>query len=285
MNIYIEYVLIDNFVITYLFLYLTSKILKSNLNSWRLAIASFVGAIFAVVQPLVDFQSFYLLAYKLLVGLLIVVICIKTFHIRKIIFTYATFLLVTFVCGGTMYGLIISLGGNVAIDYYSINFPVGFVVLFIFGICYLFGKLSKYIFRSERSSNVYEVFVSVGNYSSNLKLYLDTGNSLKCNKNNLPVVVIGEKNLCPLFDKSQRNLMMIGLFSRLGLKDFDYINYGTVSNSCSKLPVFRPDNFSVKIDGIWKEKGVMIGITNTSFSSNNVVAGLISPQALKSEVV
>lgn len=285
MNIYIEYVLIDNFVITYLFLYLTSKILKLNSNKWRWVIASFVGAVFAVIQPFVEFQSIYLLAYKLLVGLLIVIVFIKNFDVRKIIKTYATFLFVTFMCGGAMYGLIVSLGGNVSIDYYSLNFPVGFVILLIFGICYVFGKLSKSIFRIERSNKIYEVFISVGKYNATMKLYLDTGNSLKCNKNNLPVVIIGERSLRKLFHNAERDLIMIGLFSRLGLKDFDYINYGTVSNSCSKLPVFRPDIFSVNIDGLWKEKGVMIGIANISFSSNNIVAGLIGPQALKSEVI
>ena len=54
MTVYVEYVLINNFIIDYVLLYLSQLLAKKHVKKTSTLIASFIGAIISLVYPLVE---------------------------------------------------------------------------------------------------------------------------------------------------------------------------------------------------------------------------------------
>ena len=74
MEIYIEYVLIDNLVINALILLCTKKTLKLKTSWLRLGLSSLLGTVVAVMLPLINISSIFLILIKIGLGVLMVLI-------------------------------------------------------------------------------------------------------------------------------------------------------------------------------------------------------------------
>ena len=60
LEVIIEYVLLDNFVIDCILLYCTNKLLRLPTNKWGIVLASTCGAVFALFSPLLNFDGAYI---------------------------------------------------------------------------------------------------------------------------------------------------------------------------------------------------------------------------------
>ena len=74
MEIYIEYVLIDNFVINYLILLLVKKTMKLKTSIFRMVLSSGIGTIVAVLMPLFSVSNWLFILIKLLLGVSMILI-------------------------------------------------------------------------------------------------------------------------------------------------------------------------------------------------------------------
>lgn len=96
MELYVEYVILNNFLIDYLVLYLTSLAVKRRVLWWRMALSALFGACYAVLAPLIPYP--YDIPLK---ALSLLIMCAIAAGIRKPLIKFTlVFLGITCFMGG-----------------------------------------------------------------------------------------------------------------------------------------------------------------------------------------
>lgn len=224
MNVYIEYVLIDNFVIDFLLLKCTFTITGKKPKNKRLVISSIIGALFALTYPLINAITPIIIAVKILFGLLLVLIsqkytCVKDYYVNVVIF-----FLLTFLTGGAIIGACNLLGIN-----YSSEISIAIMFLPTYIIIKTVIEGVKYIYRrKEEVKNQVEIELIYKNNRVKTQGFIDTGNNLYSKGN--PVVVISKK-------------VFLGL-TKNQLPTFWQMEYATVSGK-GKMLCFNIDEMRI----------------------------------------
>ena len=225
MTIYIEYLLIDNFVIDYVIIMVMEFILKKKFNKFRVIIVSLIGAISAIFLPIIN-SKILLFLYKVLFSLLMVVMLkkydkFKQYCVHIILFYFSTFLM-----GGIMIGLMNLLGieyrmTNVAM--YQLDVPIGIVVILLLLTLALVKIICKVVVsKFKLSKSLYDVTIFCNNERMKIMGYLDTGNHLTYDGGGVIVISIST------FLKLKSGLIMCGIE---GLSNIKYIDVGGIGNS------------------------------------------------------
>lgn len=183
MVVYIEYVLIDNFVIDYLLLKATFVITNLSVKKGRLFLLAFLGAIFALTYPFMQQIGFLLTIIKILFGLLLMLLAtnyksIKSYYVNTLIFFALTFL-----TGGVIIGLSNILGIELGTE-----FSIAIIILPAYLIIKGITELIKYLYRrKDEVAFLYDIELTLNGKVVKTKGFLDTGNGLYYN--NQPVII------------------------------------------------------------------------------------------------
>ena len=231
MIVYIEYVLIDNFVIDYLLLKATFAITGFPCHKGRLFLCAFLGALFALLYPLVPVHSIVLAIVKVLFGLLII-LCSAKFSTRKRAFVSTLiFTLLTFLVGGTILGLT---------SMFNVGAGNEFLVSVIIVPAYLIIKLIVYVIKSlykqkTIKSLTYKTEITAFGKTIKTLGFLDTGNVLFYKDS--PVIVCSKSFF-------KENLLCVN-----ALKTAMEIEISTVSGK-SKMLAIKIDSLKIYIGEI-----------------------------------
>ena len=158
MNIYIEAVFILNFLLDFMILYGTKRILKRNNKIIRVIIGSIVGS-FTTFLLFIDISDLLLLILKLIISIILILI---SFGYRNIIKNTIYFYLLSIIIGGSAYLLNINNGFFLVIS--------SFVVIVIL--------VKEFLSYKEIYSNKYLVTIIIGKKKYKLEGFIDTGNRL-----------------------------------------------------------------------------------------------------------
>ena len=173
MTVYIEYVIIDNLIIDYLILKATFSLMKISYRKRRLFLCAFLGALIALVYPLLEINQIILTLVKILSGLLILLLAndyktVKSFYISAVIFFSLVFL-----TGGAVIGIY-----NIFSIPLSTEISVALVFLPVYLIIKSIGEFIGYFYkRKEIVSFLYKVELKVYGKTLTATGFLDTGNS------------------------------------------------------------------------------------------------------------
>ena len=159
MKIYLDLILIINFIIDYLLLYGTKKILKNKTSIKRILLGSIIGSISSL---LMIYQNNIIM--KILLSILIIII---TFGINKIIKNITYFYLLSIILGGTLYLFDLNI--------YKLNYQILLIISPI--LIYLYIK--ENIKYKNIYLNNYIVEIYINNKLYKLEGMIDTGNELK----------------------------------------------------------------------------------------------------------
>ena len=190
---YIEYVIIDNFIINFLLLKVSMASSRVKTSKLKLCISAGVGTVVAVVMPLFKISGAFLVLIKINLGLLMVLIAGEYLTVKKLGFTLLFFLSYTFLSGGMIIGLFY-LSGVDFIVYFSVNYnsfmPVGISVLLV----YLFTKLTLYLITNLLKSRDIKPFIRkcvivISGKKFKVNGYIDSGNRLFDKNSGLPIIV------------------------------------------------------------------------------------------------
>lgn len=285
MIVYIEYVLIDNMIIDYVILYLTSLIMRTKISIIRLLFGAGIGTIFAFIMPFLNINPFILVIIKMLVGILICICVNKNIQIKALILFYSIFMLMTFVMGGLCIAIIFLLSGELILINYQLDFPMGVVILII---CLYSLYLKKVLYslkkRSKITDYVYDVKLIENGKEVKILAFFDSGNGLFDVESNKPIAIINLSTLIKLITEEQLNYLLIGEYLKSGLKDIHKINYNTVSSS-GNLIVFKVDNVILKENNKLLDVDTMIGVSLNNVVKFNNYDALIGPKILEVENV
>lgn len=265
MEVYIEYVILDNLIINSILIYLTCITLKNKINKYRIMLGSVVGTIFAIVMPFISLNSFLLFIIKMCVGLIIVLSFCK-FKIKDIILSYTLFITYTFLMGGMCFGLMYLLNLNVSANgfiIYNFNIPLSIIILAIF-IYFLI--LKKFVTYKKNILNFsYLVEVKKDDKTIKLQGFLDTGNQIYDDYGN-PIVVISKSSFIKAFPTISLIKIATNNVNNYDLKNSKYIVIST-ANATTKMLTFKCDKMVVFDNKKCNEyNNITIGVSNSNFN-------------------
>ncbi len=229
--IYIDELLILNFIIDYVLLDFTSNILKINTTFIRKVLGCLIGEL-SILYLFVDFNNITLLLFKLFIGILIIRISFIYNDLKTFIKTLIYFYIFSFLLGGTLY-------------YFKIENLIKYE--FILLLIPLFMNIYKYLAYNLKNliNTRYKVTIYLNDgHILYLNGFMDTGNNLIDPITNKKVIIIN-KNI-------QENYILVP--------------YKTVDNA-SLIKCFKPRK--VYIDGLGERKDVLVGIVNKKFIGFN----------------
>ena len=158
MNVYVEEVFILNFLLDFMILYGTKRILKRNNKLIRVVIGSIIGS-FTTFLLFININSFILLILKLLISIILIII---VFGFRNIIKNIIYFYLLSIIIGGSAYLL-------------NIN-NVFFLIISSFIVISILIK--EFLSYKEIFINKYLVTIIINKKKYLLEGFIDTGNRL-----------------------------------------------------------------------------------------------------------
>ena len=187
MQVYIEYVLIDNLVIDYLLLKATFAVTGKAYRRGRLFVCALLGALIALLFPLIESVGAISVIVKILSGLLIVLLASKYDYFRQYYISVVVFFFFTFLSGGAIIGVFSLL--NIS---YSSELSIALMAVPAYII--ISGMLSvvKFLYRRrEIVRAVCDVEIYLKKERVSCKGFFDTGNGLYDGER--PVIVCGER--------------------------------------------------------------------------------------------
>lgn len=189
MEIYIEYALAENFLIDAMLLWLSLKAARQKIYFWRIALASALGAAFAVVFPLLPFGKTLAYILKFAAGILLCLVAVKGKGAGRYAITAALFFGFSFALGGALLAVYSAFSIDYTASdggYLTESVPVGLVLsgCFVFAVCSV--SLVRRLYRRRALRRfVYPCKVTLGGRSVKADGFLDSGN--RAAQNGIPV--------------------------------------------------------------------------------------------------
>ena len=204
---YIELIFIINFLIDYLILYSTKKLLKINCTWYRLIIGSLIGSLTTFIL-LIKISNLELIIIKIILSILLIII---SFGKRNILRNIFYFYLLSIIYGGSIY--LFNLNNTKYYLYY--------LIILIPVISYLIiNELTNIRFNYQ---DKYKVTIYYHNKKYQLDGFIDTGNRL----------------ISPI---SRKSIILVNL--NLKVKEVIYVPYKAL-NSEGIIPCIKPERLII----------------------------------------
>lgn len=248
MKIYVDIVMIINFILDFILLLGVSIILKRNANIKRVMLGAFIGGL-SIIVLFIPMNSIELFIYKMVTSIIMVLV---TFKFRSIRYTFINILylyILSIFLGGFLYFLndqfCIKRNGLV-----FINNKFSITILFILVVSPI--VIYLYVKQLKSLKNIYNNYISVCIYYNNNFIncigYMDSGNNLSYLSND--VILLDKRKM--IFDISK----------------YLYVPLVTVSGE-SIIKAFKPDKVLINNKKI---KKVLVGIIdNISMDGVDVI--------------
>ena len=281
MDIYVEYVLLDNLVIDYLLLYYTNKILGLKCqHSWILLLGAIFGAVCSVLLPLLPVIPFISLLLKFFLSCLLVFFLGKVSSIRDFINKILTFYLLTFALGGISYAVLALMNAKFTngLLTYDASLPLGVILLVVFVYIRIIEYIARVIYKKRNLIPfIRDISLIIDNRQINMKGLLDSGNGLIERRTGLPVVIISLTTLMRVYKlKDIQTAIESGKSDKI--KNVRFINYSTVAGTSKKMLIFDADELILKDEN--KEisiKNFALGLCMHDFKSKDDFEILLNP--------
>lgn len=206
MTIYADVLVALNILITYILVVAVRVFCKIPTNKWAVMLGSLVGGFSSLIIFWENMGIALSIAFKLASAGVIVAISFLPESIRIFLKTYSGFFLVSFLFGGAVYGLQITLkpqnilyyNGIVYFDM-SISYLVG-CVLSVYGVFLMADYL---ITKNTYKGGKCQITITYNNKSVSMVGFVDTGNTLTDGMSGKPVIVAELSAVTPLFSREE----------------------------------------------------------------------------------
>jgi len=259
--VYIDILIIENFIVNLFLLLNTMKLLRYEYDK-KIYLSALLGSIYTLVI-LFEKNIFTSLVFKILVVVLMIILINKNLDFKKIIKTTITFFLLSFTLCGLAFALSLMDNPFNILETFSIyNFKVKSLILSLM-IIYIF-SLRIFELIKDRSlikNFIFDIEIKDEKLTIYLKGFLDTGNALREPVTNLPCIIIENDILESLtFINNERY----------------FINFNTISENGS-LEGIKTSNIRIKQeDSDWRNIEAIICSCKKKLSKENEFNALLS---------
>jgi len=293
--IYAEYLLLENFVINYIILYVTKRFTRTETHKFRLILASAIGAIYTLVVFFQSLRFMTKIIVKLSVSILIIIIAFNPAKVKKFVKLFATFYVVAFVFAGASLALFYLIDVDTYVGngiFFIKDFPITILFFAIVVSFILFKFTWEYIqTRLSKSKTFIPLTIDLNNKRVEIIALLDTGNSLNDPITHNPVIVVQFSAIKALLPEKVQNIFIKYKENNLDVVsavmsetsnelNFRLIPFKSIGKENGMLLGFKPDRVIIKSDDDKLISDIIIGIYNNSFSNDNDYNALLHPEIL-----
>lgn len=195
MEIYLDIVLIENFVIDMFILLITAKLMHIKHNNKSLILASSLGALYTVVSVFPELKIFSLFPFQILVGWIMIRILLERNNFKVELKATGIYILIAFLLSGISFGF--STWENkysFEHSYVISNASMQYLLISIILVYIISDRVLSYLRERALITNfIYEVELYIRGVRYVVRGFLDTGNELKESITNLPCIIVEEK--------------------------------------------------------------------------------------------
>jgi stage II sporulation protein GA (sporulation sigma-E factor processing peptidase) len=226
MIVYIDALIIENFIVNYFLLYITSRTVRIKLSVKWLALPAAIGAAYVITKIYPGLIIFTNLIFKLLVASVMILIAFRKKDILFNIKAFLIYMLYTMLTAGLCIFSVINQQSTLDNFISMQDFDYKNLMLCLMIIYMILDRLVMYIKdRKDINSLMFTVDIVLGDGEKQVIAFLDTGNELREPATNLPVMII-EKDYLKDFN--------------LNKVDKLYIPYQVVNGQIGNLIGFKP---------------------------------------------
>lgn len=229
MEIYIEWIFILNYLLDFIILYGTKRLLNYRVKVNRLLLGSLFGAC-SIYFLFISISSFYLFLIKIIMAIIIIII---TFGFKNFFKNLFYFYFISICIGGSIYLL----------DIQS-NYTLTMIMIFVLSIFIIFILYYELNIYKNVDSYRYIVKIYYHNKLYELEGFLDTGNMLKS-------------------PYSGDSILLVDI--NIPSKRFIYIPFKALNNT-GVIPCIRPDRVVINNTLF---NNCLIGLAKDKFSFNH----------------
>lgn len=231
MVVYWEYAFVENFMLDGLLVYLALKCARGKVHVWRLLLAAVLGAVEAIVFPLISLPVWCAYLIKFSGGALLILIAVSGGTPKTYLVASAAFFSLTFALGGLLTAVysFFDVAYEEGSGYLVEGAPVGLILggAGIFAVAVTAAARAFYRYKKVQQ-NLFECHLSHGERQVHWRGLADSGNCLSFHM--APVCVISAQAAFALFGRD--------------LKEVGRIHVGTV-NGGREAPVFCCERMQV----------------------------------------
>ncbi len=301
MEIYLDIIILENIVINYLILLVTSKFSKNKASNLRLLLGALLGSAYLVLMILLPEMKIYTTVLsKLLLSVAMVAVTFSFSKISAFFKTMVIFYACTFLFAGAGFAFLFFRQGGGVVRNGVVLSPLSFLntkwseLLLALAVTFIILRVVWDVIQNRflREKVLVRLCIAFDRKAIELFALVDTGNSLHDPLTNMPVVVVefnAIKELLPedirsIFEKDSENdlntvtttISCSAWFSR-----FRLIPFTSLGRENGMLIGFKPDYIEI---GNEKEKkgvsDVIVGIYNRALSRNEQYRALLNPELM-----
>ncbi len=197
MKIYLDIVLLENFIMNYIIIFSTAMISKSKINHLKIAMASLLAGLYSILNYIWNLGNLENVLIKILISILIVLIGLENRKLKTMLKQLVLFYLVSFTFGGISFMLLflvnpanIVFQNGLLVGSYPLKITIigGIVGFFVIAVV-------SYIIkdRLRTKSMLCDLEIAYKGKYRKMKTMIDTGNLLKEPISQTDVIIV-EKN-------------------------------------------------------------------------------------------
>jgi len=297
LEVYGEYLFIENLLMNWLILHLTAYFSKENIPKYKLWLGAAVGAIYAFVFFFPSLKFLYSLIMKIIISMLIIVITFMPYKFKIFFKLIAIFYLISFMFGGAAFALFYFTDFHGLLSngiFYFGNFSMklllysGIIAYILIRFCWEYVQI-----RISREKIYISISIEVEDNKSQIKALLDTGNSLHDPLSKYPVIVVEYNAIKELFPldvqnvfKSSEEINLIKVASLLQSSEwvnrFRVIPFKSLGKENGLLIGFKPDRVQIIDNKNLKcMNNIIVAVYGKKLSVNGDYSALLHPDILR----
>ncbi|WP_052447337.1 sigma-E processing peptidase SpoIIGA [Clostridium polynesiense] len=230
MKIYIDVLLIENYLVSMFIMVITAKVLQINKKYLYIHTASFISALYTLTLIIPSLSFLSQLPFKLLFPYIIVSIAYRKKDFIFNVKASSIYLLVSFLLAGFCFFMENSfntISNKYSIENYSYKKLLLSIIIFYLIMDRLFCFIKD---RAEIQNYVYKLEVFHKGTRKSFNAFLDTGNELREPATNLPVIIVEKEILREFYLLENKKYM---------------ISYKLVDGSVGILKGFIPEEITL----------------------------------------
>ena len=263
MAVYLDVIILENFIVDMVLLKITSKVMKISIRTSRLIISSLIGGVYTIVVFVPKLEFFARIPFQIAMSIIIMFVLLKKVDLKTILKAAGVFILLSFLLCGLCYLLILCSSEFLITETTNLNDNTLKNIVISLLVLYLcIERLITYLKERLLIDNfTFDVEFELNNLKCCIRGFLDTGNELREPLTNLPCILVEEKYVNN-YEFKDNNTYLIP-YSAIGVK--------------GNLKGIRCNNIRIRNNkGKWETVQAIICPCSEIFSKENDFNALLS---------
>ena len=251
MKVYLDLILLLNFLFDFLLLLIVGILLRRNASVKRILLGSLIGSV-SILFLFMDISSLELFVLKILMSILMVIVSFKykdaKYTFRNILYLYTA----SIILGGFLYMLNIEFAYKQdGLVFYHNGLSINWIVLLVTSPIILYIYLKQGLYLKNNYSNYYIVDIYLKDEKISVSAFLDTGNKLIDPYQRRPIILVSKKALNNYY--SDEDIILV---------PYESLNHHGI------LKCIRPDK--IIILGVGVRNNLLVGISEDKIKIDGI---------------